>query len=191
MWNPKWEQPKTLQLSSQAFQIYKYIQREAYGIGEDHSMPGARRIVLELVKSGAVKNLFLELLPHMKHIITTATNLLGQNSEAEALDHLKLIDFQIYFKNQIPFSSIILEALKKNVNVHCESKWANAGDTGGVFSKRNKEIAQIIKDKTATTKNGYGARGCLLLFGSQHFTHCSNSISHFYPDLYHIDLSKL
>jgi hypothetical protein len=140
------------------------IQYMAVGVGEDHGKPQARAFALELIKSGHVRNLFLECYQPKQVSFDTAT---AQN--VGRADYQSVIIKEVNeagpkpHDNRIELGKVALFAVSRKVPVHfLDTDTTKIGRAA--MGKRDEEAAERFYGKTA----GAGRVGSLVLYGSAH-----------------------
>jgi hypothetical protein len=134
----------------------------AIGLGEEHTEPDARSFAIELIKTGLVRFLMVELAPGTYQAQVDAAVQRGGG-------------LHLVTKNRCPVSlhDVINTAIAAGVPVHCvDSKWANHRDAHqpAKLKVRNREVGQNFQGITgAHQADAPGAQGCLILFGGAHF----------------------
>ena len=151
-----------------------HLERGAVGIGESHDSPGGRLLVIELIKSGKVKKLLVELSPGAYDGAVNG----AKDRQKDGVDSItKTLDLSLGTRHKcdISLGRVIAEAICANIPVYNVDHYkanqrAEMAASVGVMKIRNEEVAKqfekITGSKAAVSE---GAKGCLLLFGGAHF----------------------
>ena len=147
-----------------------------FGIGEDHTQPAARDFVSERIEDGVVKQLFVELpTTNQFQIDLMATEVKKANPDWRYVRALGTAMMFLGFRNAHPLWELISQALAADIPV-----WASDHPRmGNNFRIRHQRVQSTYLAKTVKT----GTTGCLLLWGSHHFTDPQHGLDQYIPGL--------
>ncbi len=166
------------------------LERGALGIGEDHTRPEGRRMVLDLIDSGLVTNLFVELCHthYGTQLANAQAELNGGGNEGAV--RAALPDGNL-FANAQPLSLLMARALVNGAGVHMADHYIMAAGRGSrAFPKRHGEIAdnfaQVTGQGPPPDAIHPNAVGSLLLWGGAHFDSPNHSLDRYIRNLPYI-----
>ena len=142
------------------------LKQQALGIGEDHTQPAARQLVIELLCAPGrpVNSLFVEIPEGRQNMVEKAI----AGWRTKGADPVGLLDcvgiFRFDSQNCYTLPRVMATAIQRGVYVYCiDDRFGNAGNRGN--SARN----QTIIDNFERITKGR-VKGCVLLFGDDHFS---------------------
>ena len=147
-----------------------------FGIGEDHTQPAARDFVSDRIEDGVIKQLFVELpTTNQFQIDRMSVEVKKPNPDWGYIRALGTAMMFLGFRNTHPLWELISQALAADIPV-----WAADNPRmGNSFRKRHQSIQSVYLAKTVKT----GTTGCLLLWGSHHFTDPQESLDQYIKGL--------
>ena len=177
------------------------VRHGALGIAEYHDLPYARELIVELMTSGLVRHLFLEVPGNGGAAVSlrTALDLHARGATRESLtSSLNLLSME---NPHFPLEKLAALAISKSIPVHCAdgdcavSKSAfSLGPVG--MARRNQAAVDAVRKQTGC-KDAHDkeAIGSVILFGIKHFILKSNStipnstIPDLFPGLCWVDMT--
>ena len=147
------------------------------GIGEMHTNPWGRAIVRECLKEGLVTNLFLELPESAQKAIHEILEqdkihrilVSPEKNRGTAIAKINSATRSAY-PNEIHYADLVIAARDATPPVPVWAAERFAFDRYD-FGTRHTAIAECVKEKAPKSDSGKSIlRGCLFLWGSQHFT---------------------
>ncbi|WP_435635852.1 hypothetical protein ACSC9U_12620 [Pseudomonas solani] len=149
------------------------LENGALGIGEDHTQPEGRQLAIDLIDSGLVTHLFIELADaHYGGVLANAQQIATNGGTRQQIQ-AACPDGNL-FVCPISLKQVITAALKIGVPVHLADHPIMASRSSD-FQRRHNSILQTFR--TVTNQPGPGAAqavgpasvGCLFLWGGAHF----------------------
>lgn len=144
------------------------LQSGALGIGEDHTKPDGRTLVIQLLgQPGLVKHLFVELTDQHIPLIAKAKELVEEGRPFAEI--VRAAPNGGEFDCSITQAQVIATALFNNIPVYAADHRSMARFPDR-FKVRHTAIAENFK-KVTNVQNAcaHESAGCLLLWGSDHF----------------------
>ncbi|TKC86304.1 hypothetical protein FAZ69_20845 [Trinickia terrae] len=150
------------------------LEAGALGIGENHTQPGGRQLAIELISSGRVTHLFVEL-AHMHYgkPLENAQEIADQGGDIDAVQ-MAAPSGNLHQENPIPLSRVIATALTQKVKVHLADHIVMAYHAED-FARRHDSIREAFRTVTEQSPDAAvqavdeRCAGCLLLWGGAHF----------------------
>jgi hypothetical protein len=149
------------------------IKKGALGIGEIHTMPEGRRLAIDLIRAGLVRNLFLEVPrdyqgafdgigahpddPNVEKKLQTAFLMRNRGHDVAGLDvHIATVAAAAYRKG--------------GIKVYCADTLFGIPHKEPAMKSRDANVVELVRQETgAMGPTDNAAIGTLILFGSEHF----------------------
>ena len=149
--------------------VERALRQGAVGIGENHELKHGRKLAFQLIQSGLVKRLFVEL----SNLAYTGMVEVAAQQVPHGFDAVRRhLGFGAIHDNPFTLETVVAFALVRGVQVECpdhrkalHTAWATS-PTG--MLARNEHITDKIKEVTDTT-SAREAPGTLIICGSAHF----------------------